>query len=186
MKSILIPLMLAGALPVAATVRAQSWSSLPGSNLSFATTFEGVGFTGTFRQFDARVTFNPAQPQACRLEASIALASATTNNPDRDKMLPTAAFFDVAHFPNATYRGDRCEPAGNGRYTAQGTLTLRGVARPVPLTLAWVQRGTGAMLTLTATVPRLAFGVGTGQWADPSAIGVNVAVHGVIKLTPLR
>ncbi|MHB1589442.1 MAG: YceI family protein, partial [Metallibacterium scheffleri] len=68
----------------------------------------------------------------------------------------------------------------------QGTLTLRGVSKPVPLLLRFSVNGADALLTLDASVPRLAFAVGGGQWASASAIGLDVAVHGVLKLAPAR
>ena len=185
MKASLASMLLLGAL-LAPAAQARDWTVQPGSTLGFATTFEGVKFVGAFKQFSARIVFDPAHPQACTLDATITLASADTGNADRDKMLPTADFFDVARFPTATYRGADCTPAGPGRYSAQGTLTLRGVSKPVPLTLQWRMQGADALLTLDASVPRLTFGVGSGQWTDPSAIGLDVAVHGVLKLAPAK
>ena len=185
MKASLVSMLLLGTL-LAPAAQAQDWTVQPGSTLGFATTFEGVKFAGAFKQFSARIAFDPAHPQTCTLDATITPASADTGNADRDKMLPTADFFDVARFPTATYRGADCTPAGPGRYSAQGTLTLRGISKPVPLTLQWQMQGTGAVLTLDANVPRLTFGVGSGQWADPSAIGLDVAVHGVLKLAPAK
>lgn len=185
MKASLASMLLLGAL-LAPAAQAQDWTVQPGSTLGFATTFEGVKFAGAFKQFSARIVFDSAHPQACTLDATITLASADTGNADRDKMLPTADFFDVARFPTATYRGADCTPAGPGRYSAQGTLTLHGISKPVPLTLQWQAQGASALLTLDANVPRLTFGVGSGQWADPSAIGLDVAVHGVLKLAPAK
>jgi len=168
-------------VPVA---QAQTWTLQAGSTLGFSSTFEGAAFSGRFKQFSATIAFDPAKPQACTLQASITLASADTDNPDRDKMLPTADFFDVARFPQAHYQGGDCQPDGPGRYRAQGTLTLRGVSKPVPLQLRFSVNGADALLTLDASVPRLAFAVGGGQWASASAIGLDVAVHGVLKLAP--
>ena len=185
MKASLASMLLLGAL-LAPAAQAQDWTVQPGSTLGFATTFEGVKFAGAFKQFSARIVFDSAHPQACTLDATITPASADTDNADRDRMLPTADFFDVARFPTATYRGADCTPAGPGRYSAQGTLTLRGISKPVPLTLQWQAQGASALLTLDANVPRLTFGVGSGQWADPSAIGLDVAVHGVLKLAPAK
>ena len=185
MKASLVSMLLLGTL-LAPAAQAQDWTVQPGSTLGFATTFEGVKFVGAFKQFSARIVFDSAHPQACTLDATITPASADTDNADRDRMLPTADFFDVARFPTATYRGADCTPAGPGRYSAQGTLTLHGISKPVPLTLQWQAQGASALLTLDANVPRLTFGVGSGQWADPSAIGLDVAVHGVLKLAPAK
>jgi polyisoprenoid-binding protein YceI len=178
------PLVVLLAALLAPAAQAQTWVLQPGSTLGFSSTFEGAPFSGRFKQFSATIAFDPAKPQACTLHAAIVLASADTDNPDRDKMLPTADFFDVAHFPQAHYQGGDCRPDGPGRYRAQGTLTLRGVSKPVPLLLHFSASGTDALLTLDASLPRLAFAVGGGQWASASAIGLDVAVHGVLKLAP--
>lgn len=170
---------------LAPAAQAQSWTLQPGSTLGFSTNFEGAHFSGQFRQFSAVIAFDPAHPQTCTLQANIQLASADTDNADRDKMLPTADFFDVARFPQAHYQGGQCQPDGPaGSYRAQGTLTLRGVSKPVPLSLHFSMQGKSALLTLDATVPRMAFDVGSGQWASASAIGLDVAVHGTLKLAP--
>lgn len=184
LRSLRVAALLGLLLSLPLDLYAADWRVQPGSTLGFSTTFEGVAFQGQFKQFSATISFDPAHPASCKLDASITLTSAETGNPDRDKMLPTADFFDAARFPMAHYSGGQCVAAPDGAYRAQGTLTLRGISKPVPLMLRFQRQGSQALLTLEATVPRLAFDVGGGQWASPSAIGTEVAVHGVLRIVP--
>ncbi|NED87802.1 hypothetical protein G3I76_47945, partial [Streptomyces sp. SID11233] len=51
-------------------------------------------------------------------------------------------FLDVESYPELTYRSTAVVPAGQDRWTVEGELTMRGVARPVALDLSYL--GTGA------------------------------------------
>ena len=68
---------------------------------------------------------------------------------------------------------------GGNRYAADGTLTLRGISKPVVLEFTWTP-GAAPVLSGKATVKRLAFGVGGGDWADtaliPDAIAISTKV----------
>jgi polyisoprenoid-binding protein YceI len=55
--------------------------------------------------------------------------SVDTKNPQRDKHLRSADFFDVAHHPEITFAVDSVTPAGSGVRVA-GTLTVRGTTKP--------------------------------------------------------
>ncbi len=172
----------AGAAAATAPTTTPAWHDVAGSTLGFATTFEGVHFDGRFETFTARVHFDPAQPQQCSIRADIHTASARTGNPDRDRMLPQADFFASAQYPVAIYTASDCQADGAGRWRANGSLQLRGISKPVPLQFTWQREGDTARMAFTATVPRLAFDVGGGQWASASAIGLDVAVSGTLLL----
>ena len=66
---------------------------------------------------------------------------------------------------------------------ADGTLSLRGVSKPVTLTFTWTP-GAQPVLTGKATVKRLDFGVGGGDWADTSTIPNEVAISTKVVLKP--
>jgi len=52
----------------------------------------------------------------------------------------------------------------------------------VALTVRFKSYGDTATLDVTAQLKRLDFGIGTGQWADPSMIGDGVTVRGHLLL----
>lgn len=159
-----------------AAAHAETWSIAPGSTLDFDTTFEGAPLHGHFGHFSGHITLDPQHPTACRFDVSIDTASADTGNPTGNAQLRTAAFFDVAAHPKATYRATQCRWNGNGPIEVLGTLTLRGVSKPVTLQADLRIAGGAATLDANAGIQRLDFGVGQGQWANATIIGTKVAV----------
>ena len=168
----------------ATAAHAASWRVLPGSTLGFAGSFQGAGFSGQFKRYSAAIAWDPAQPAACHFDVRVDLASADTANSQRDELLPGTDFFDVAKFPQAHFVASGCKPAMGGTWTTTGTLSLRGISRPVVLTLHFAPQGKNVALTVSASLDRLAFGVGGGEWADPSAIGRAVTVNAHLLLAP--
>ena len=64
---------------------------------------------------------------------------------------------------------------GGNRFAADGTLSLRGISKPVTLTFTWTP-GARPVLSGSAVVKRLDFGVGTGDWADVGIIPNEIKV----------
>ena len=170
--------LLALALFVAATLapaHAAHFAAQSGSTLTFTATYQGEKFTGRFGKFDAAIRFDPANLAASRFDVRIPLASATTNNDERDEMLLAPEFFDAIARPEARYEATKFVKLKDGRYRADGTLTLRGVKKAVPLVFTWTG-GAIPVLVGEATVNRLDFGVGTGDWDDVELIPNQVVV----------
>jgi polyisoprenoid-binding protein YceI len=77
------------------------------------------------------VTKDPAD---CALDISIDTASIDTQFAKRDEDLRGADFFDVKNFPAMTYRGRGIQRIADGAWVMDGSLTIRGVTKEVPLT----------------------------------------------------
>jgi polyisoprenoid-binding protein YceI len=158
-----------------APAHAAHFAAQSGSTLTFTGSYQGEKFTGRFEKFDAAVRFDPASLATSRIDVRIPLASANTDNDERDEMLVSAEFFDAIAKPEARYEATRFVKLKDGRYRAEGTLTLRGVKKAVPLVFSW-SGGAKPVLVGEATVNRLDFGVGTGDWDDLELIPNQVVV----------
>ena len=167
----------------AAPAFAADYVQAPGSTLVFAGKYQGEVFTGAFPGFATRLSFDPKQLATARLEVAIPLASATTSNADYDGELRGNAFFNSTKFPQATYSASKFRALGGNRYAADGTLSLRGVDKPVTLEFTWTP-GAKPVLFGRAAVQRLDFGVGGGDWADTSTIPNEVAISTKVVLKP--
>lgn len=154
-----------------------------GSTLTFASRYQGEVFSGRFANFRTRLSFDPQHLADARLDVLIALASAGTANEDRDEALQGADFFHSRKFPQARYRASTFRRLGGNQYAADGTLSLRGVNRPVTLTFTWTP-GAQPVLSGKAILNRLDFGIGAGDWADLSLIPNAVAVSTRLVLAP--
>jgi polyisoprenoid-binding protein YceI len=89
--------------------------------------FEKV--TGTIR-----VSQDPA---ACSVDVSIDVASLNTQNSKRDEDLRGPAYFDVNKFPTMTYQGRGIRRVSANSWTMDGSLTMHGVTKIVPLTFTF-------------------------------------------------
>lgn len=176
----LLALLLWGSLAMAA-----DWQvDREASTLGFRGQAQGEPFEGRFRRFQAEIRFDPADLANSRFEVSVELASADTANAERDELLHGDEFFASADGALAHYRASRFEALGGDRYRALGELTLKGNHRPVNLEFRWQGDGSAAILAGEATLDRLAFAVGSGDWADPEMIATAVEVNTRLRLTP--
>lgn len=172
------------ALALAATpAMAADYMQAPGSTLAFAGKYQGEVFVGRLPGFATTLSFDPAQLASSKLDVTIPLASATTGNADYDGELRGEAFFASAKFPQARYTATKFRSLGDGQYAADGTLSLHGIEKPVTLTFTWTP-GAQPLLVGKATLRRLDFGVGAGDWADTDLIPNEIAVSTRVHLTP--
>ena len=160
------------ALAVAAVTAADPVSG----KLAFEALQAGARFTGEFARFTADVTFDPADPAACRFEVGIDTASADTRESRRDGILKGPDFFWVEQFPSARYRGSGCRKNAQG-YALDGELTLRGVTRPVALLFSFEPGAKASRMKGSASLNRLDFGVGQGEWQSTEWVGNEVVVR---------
>lgn len=180
-RSLLLPMLLLFAAPSFAADYVQA----PGSALTFAGKYQGEVFTGRFPGFSTRFSFDPAQLATAKLDVAIPLATATTGNDDYDESMRGEDFFDSGKFAQARYTATKFRALGGDRFAADGTLSLHGVSKPVTLEFTWTP-GARPVLSGKATVSRLAFGVGGGDWADTSMIPDAIAVATKVVFAPAK
>lgn len=165
------------------SANAADYTAQPGSTLGFSATYQGEAFEGRFADFAPAIRFDPADLAGSRFEVRIELASAGTDNDERDELLLGEGFFDSGTEAQAVYLADAFRALGGDRYVADGVLTLRGISRPVPLVFTWTA-GAEPVLEGEARLSRLAFKVGEGEWADTGLLPDEVTVHTRLRLTP--
>jgi polyisoprenoid-binding protein YceI len=166
-------------------VLAADYTQAPGSTLGFSGEYQGERYAGRFPGFATRLSFDPARPAKARLDVVIPMTSATLGISDYDVELRGPAFFHSSRFGQARYRARGFRALGGDRYAADGTLNLRGVAHPVTLEFTWTA-GERPILEGGATVRRLQFGVGAGEWADTDLLPDAIAVTTRVVLQPAR
>jgi polyisoprenoid-binding protein YceI len=88
---------------------------------------------GAFDKIIGTVNFDPANPSASTVDATIEVASISTREEQRDAHLKSPDFFDVEKFPTITFKSKRVTAAGSGSFTVVGGLTIHGVTKEVDL-----------------------------------------------------
>lgn len=163
--------------------RAADWQLEPAnSRLEFAATFEKTPAPGVFREFDVKLSLDPAKEDAGRLDVTINIASADMASADINKAIAGAEWFDFARFRQAEFHATEVRRMQPGAFVARGTLTLKGVQQPVDVPFSWSESGGTANMEGKFVVKRGAFGIGTGEWTATTTIGADVTVTFKVRL----
>ena len=157
------------------------WAVSRGSTLGFSTAWSGDKIQGRFDRWTADILFSPDALEGSRVSVSIDLSSVKTGDDQRDASLPSGDWFDVAEHPKATFTATKFEKTGEGRFVARGTLSLRGVSRPLSLPFRLKIDGDTATVSGVTSLDRTAFGVGQGEWQQTDQIPAKVSVSISLK-----
>ncbi|MFI0486875.1 YceI family protein [Actinomadura sp. 9N215] len=119
---------------VAPELTAGTWNIDPAhSEVTFVIRHLMTKVRGTFTDFSGSVQIAEELGES-GATAEIKVASLDTRNPDRDAHVRTAEVLDVENHPTITFvtRGVRAE---GGEHFLDGDLTIKGVTRPVSLSV---------------------------------------------------
>ena len=112
-------------------------------------------------------------------------AKRTDGTRSRDEHLRTTDFFNVAEYPNMTFKSTKMNFAGDKVQSIDGTLTLMGVSKPVTLTATSFNCGANPMskkemcgADLTTTIKRSDFGMKYAIPAISDEVKLLIAVEG--------
>ncbi|MFY9745424.1 MAG: YceI family protein [Acidobacteriaceae bacterium] len=154
----------AGALPP----QGSWWIDSDHSFAYFGARHHVVGLVrGRFDKVSGTFTVSP-DPAACTIDVLIDAASINTQVAERDQDLRGPAYFDVKKFPTMIYQGRGIRRTSENSWTMDGSLTMHGVTKAVPLTFTFnglfpdQKPGSPARSTFhaTAALKRADFGMG--------------------------
>lgn len=168
----------------AGAATAAAWQGDQSSGtLQFIATQAGAKFTGGFKAFSVRIDFDPAKPAGGSLDVTVALQSTDTADAERDGIIKGTDFFWVDRHPQAEFHAAQFKRDG-ARWRADGDLTLRGVKHPVAVRFALDSGRQQLTMTGDASLSRLDFGVGQGEWTSTEWIGKDVEIRFDLRLKP--
>ena len=176
MRALAIVLMMAGATASAADLSFDASNS----TLKFVGDYSGEAVLGVFKAFTGTVTLDLAAPMATRFRTEIDVASLDTDYADRDDTLRGPEFFDASAHPKALWTSNGDCSGSLTALTCPGELRLKGRTVAVPIVVAVAQDGKS--ITGKATVNRLDFDIGSGEWEDAGTIRHDIAIGFVLKL----
>jgi polyisoprenoid-binding protein YceI len=169
---------IAGALSVFMGSRAEPLRN----TLGFVGVQAGAKFEAGFREFRANIDFDPANLKHSRFDVTIDMQSVDSKDEERDATMRGPDLFATSKFPTAHYVADSFVDQGGGKYLAQGKLTLREVTREIPVEFVYENGTDGAWIKGGATLKRLDFGVGQGEWQGTTLVANEVDVRFAIKI----
>jgi polyisoprenoid-binding protein YceI len=151
-------------------------------------------YTARFTGIDGVLQFDPANPAAMSIMASVDPKSIETDfpleEPDFDEELAGPQWLDAAKFPLITFKSTKVEPTGANTAKVTGDFTLHGVTRPLVLDAtfnggyaAGGMDPMGARIGFSAQgkIKRSDFGVSYGVPSPGSTFGVGDEVEILIE-----
>lgn len=147
-------------------------------------------YMALFTKVDATLHFDPENPEAMSVTATVDLASLETHNPATDynfnEIVSGEDLLNAPAHPEATFVSTRVEPAGETTANVTGDMTLNGVTKPVTFTASYNggwghmpldPMGARAGFSLETVIKRSDFGIDFGIPEPGSEMGVGDEVQ---------
>jgi polyisoprenoid-binding protein YceI len=169
------------------TANPDTWKNdKPHSQLVFTVTHLGISdVSGTFNDFDVTVHSTKPDFSDASFELIAKTASIDTRVEARNNHLKSADFFDVAKYPELTFKSTSLKKQGKNSYKLFGNLTLNGITKPVTLNLKYrgvtqnpMSKATTVGFRLNGVIKRSEFNFGKGFPAPMISDEVSIKADG--------
>lgn len=147
------------------------------SSIAFVSKQMGVPVDGIFRKFTARITVDPAKPEAGAASIDIDLGSIDTGNADANDEVAGKTWFDIKNHPVASFVSGRINNLGKGRYEVTGKMTIKGKTQDIKTPFTLKQEADTLAIDGVFPLKRLDYGIGSGIWSDTSVVEDEVQIR---------
>lgn len=146
--------------------------------------------TGSFTNFQATAKTQGDDFTSARIHFTAAIDSISTNNEQRDAHLRNGDFFDAEKYPELSFESTSVESIDDENFKLAGTLTMRGVSKPVALNVEFggitqdPWGNTRAGFTVTGKIDRQDFGLSYGAVTETGGLllGNEVKIIASVQL----
>ncbi|HJQ36715.1 MAG TPA: YceI family protein [Thermoanaerobaculia bacterium] len=158
------------------------------SNATFKVRHLMANVTGSFKDFDADIQLDRANPANSSVEFTIQAASINTGNDNRDNHLKSPDFFDVAKFPTLSFKSTSVKAKSKNSFDVTGNLTIHGVTKQVTLPVEFLGFGKDprgndkAGFSIETTVNRKDYGIVWNRNLDEGGVLLGDDVKVAIDL----
>jgi polyisoprenoid-binding protein YceI len=132
----LLSLGLAAAITVAAPVAnaADYTIDTKGAHAFIQFKIKHLGYSwlyGRFDDFSGDFSYDPAKPEASKVDVLIKTKSINSAHAERDKHLRGKDFLNVAKYPEASFSSTSFKSLGDGKAELKGNFTFHGVSKNI-------------------------------------------------------
>ena len=146
--------------------------------------------SGSFKNFKAEVDTEETDFSTAQINLSAEMASITTNNEQRDAHLLNSDFFEVEKYPELKFKSTKLEKIDSDTYSLFGKLTMKGVTKPVRLSVEYnglskdPWGGERAGFVVTGKINRSDWGVNFNGVLETGGVMLSeeVRINGEIQL----
>lgn len=178
LKPLLVALALAPLPAVAA-----DWSLEPATSVTVDVGWQGRTVAVRFPTLSGQIDFDKDHPERARARIDVAAGDATAGLGVVDALVRSRDYLGADQYPTISFELDKLTQTSKNTATIAGSMTLRGVTKPVTFDAKVTAYGPAASnpaqfeagFDLTGSVDRTAFG-STGGLPDVAAV-LPVKIH---------
>jgi polyisoprenoid-binding protein YceI len=138
---------------------------------------EGVAVDAPFKRFSGTVVYDSAHPATASATVDVDASSLDIGDESYNAEVRKAAWFDSAHFPQASFRSTAIKPGGADHFEATGTLSIKGKTQTVTVPVTVQHTGRAIAFDGSLELSRKYFGVGDPAWDAVLEDKVRVHFH---------
>jgi polyisoprenoid-binding protein YceI len=135
-----------------------------------------VPVESAFKKFSAAIDYDAAKPAQAKASVEIDTASLDVGDPDMNKEVAKKDWFNAAQFPKATFVSTSIKPAGPGKLTVSGKLSIKGKSTDVSFPLTVKTEAGKQVFEGALPIKRLTYNIGEGDWKDTSIVADDVII----------
>lgn len=162
-------------LPLTISAQSENWQIDPAhSKVTFTVTkFGFIDVEARFLQFNGTITYDPVNVERSKIDWRIKVSSVESGEKKRDASMQESEYFDAARHPKLIFTSSTVASAGKDLLRVTGTLTMRGVSKPLTVQVRYggrhavPQQGTFEIFHTEFTVNRRDFGITAGTYYSP-------------------
>ena len=146
------------------------------STLSFTYKQMGVAMDGSFKRFNAQISFDPTKPANAKATFDLDLASIDTGSEEADDEVKDKNWFNTKVFPRARFESTNFKPLGSNRYEVSGKMTIKGKTQLITAPFTFTPQGNNALADGAFTLKRADYGIGEGAWSDFGVVANEIQI----------
>ncbi|MGC9164025.1 MAG: YceI family protein [Thiomonas sp.] len=157
---------------------------LPTSRVTFSATQMGVPIHGRFKVLSVQADFMPTDLAHSTVTVAVQTSSVDAGSAQTNALLTGADWLAAQTDPQARFVSSRFTADGPGHDWVSGTFSVKGHSQPLRVLVTAHPAGPDMVLDARFTLDRIAFGLGTGPWADTSVVAAAIPVQVHLVLSP--
>jgi polyisoprenoid-binding protein YceI len=149
------------------------------SKIHFVIKNFGINTGGDFHNLKGNIVFLPESLSTAKFNVTVDASTIDTDNEMRDKNLTSDEYFDVTKFPRIKIVSTKIEKTNKtdaGYYFFTGTLTIKGITKPISFPFQAVKTSNGFLFTGNFQIDRAEFGVGEKNMVLSNNVNVSLSV----------
>lgn len=137
---------------------------------------ENVPVEAQFKKFSAQIAFDPAKPEAGKVQIEIYVDSFDIGFVDFNEEAKSKSWFDARTFPRARFVSSGMRGLGNGRFEARGPLTIKGKTIGIVAPFTYREDAGNGVFEGAFIIKRLQYNIGEGAWKDTDTVSDEVQI----------